>query len=320
MPCYHPIDVYVTIKEDGKKRIHFNLPGGRRDPTPDMKLPCNKCLGCKLEYSRQWAVRCMHEAHEHEENSFITLTYDKQHLPENGTLVPKHLTDFWKRLRKKLDVQIKYYACGEYGEKNLRPHYHACIFGWKPKDGLLVKDDLYYSAELAEIWKKGLCSFGNLTFESAAYVARYTTKKLIYSGVKNPYRRICETTGEEIEICKEFSRMSRGNGKNNTGAIGKCFYRKYYSDMYKNDSVVLDGRSVGKPPRYYDKLMELDDMEALEKIKEIRVEKSKKKDLKLMEEAKNLGAKKRLWKLGSLKETPAELCMKSKINLKGRNL
>lgn len=66
-----------------------------------IKLPCGQCLGCRLDYSREWAVRCTHESLLHKENSFITLTYDDEHLPEDGGLVKKHWQDFCKRLRKK---------------------------------------------------------------------------------------------------------------------------------------------------------------------------------------------------------------------------
>ncbi|MEO5355656.1 MAG: hypothetical protein H7835_21005, partial [Magnetococcus sp. XQGC-1] len=88
-----------------------------------------QCVGCRLERSRQWAIRVMHEASQHEHNCFITLTYNDDNLPANGSLNYRHFQNFMKRLRKYyVEFTVRFYMCGEYGENFARPHYHACIF------------------------------------------------------------------------------------------------------------------------------------------------------------------------------------------------
>ena len=197
MPCYYPLHGYRAKHPEpsGKRRIVFNPKQGIQDEQVD--VPCGQCIGCKLERSKQWAIRCVHEASMHQDNSFITLTYNDEHLPENGQLVKKDFQKFMKRLRKKCG-KVRYYQCGEYGsqyddqgnkitdslnrELLGRPHFHACLFGldfpdkelWTVRNGI----NLYRSPTLEKIWKKGYSSIGNVTFESAAYVARYITKKL----------------------------------------------------------------------------------------------------------------------------------------------
>lgn len=122
MACTRPLPCYKT--PSGK--IVFSPVQG----AVPAQVPCGQCIGCRLAHSRDWATRCMHEAHMHESSSFITLTYSPEHLPENGSLVRKHFTDFLKRLRKALgSVKIRYFGCGEYGSKLERPHYHAIIVG-----------------------------------------------------------------------------------------------------------------------------------------------------------------------------------------------
>ena len=151
MPCYYPLHGYrAKVKEpSGKRKIVFNPKYGIQDETVD--IPCGQCIGCKLERSKNWAIRCVHEASLHQDNSFITLTYNDEYLPENGQLVKKDYQDFMKRLRKQ-HGKVRYYYCGEYGnqydedgeqitktyivngkEKQVptigRPHFHACLFG-----------------------------------------------------------------------------------------------------------------------------------------------------------------------------------------------
>merc|ERR1711906_76548 len=118
-----------------------------------------------------------HESSLYTNNIFITLTYDAEHLPEYGTLVKKDFQDFMKRLRKKYNKKkIRYYQCGEYGEKFGRPHYHAIIFNHTFPDMEKVPGkhkDLYTPEILKKIWKKGHVSIGTVNFETAAYVANY---------------------------------------------------------------------------------------------------------------------------------------------------
>lgn len=207
-------------------------------------VPCGQCSGCRLERSRQWAIRCHHEASLHDDNCFVTLTYNKENLPLDGSISIRVLQLFFKKLRKKFPYKIRYYACGEYGAELSRPHYHAILFGhafadqkfWK----MSGKEKLYRSAELEKLWPYGFSSIGGVTFESAAYVARYIMKKQNgriaekYYGDKKP----------------EFTVMSTKPG------IGSKWEATYRSDVYPDDFIVINGKKM-RPPRYYDKLHEL---------------------------------------------------------------
>ena len=136
MVCYHPITAYQLrqCKSNGKKAIVFGAPPTQ--PFDVVNLPCGQCIGCRLERSRQWAVRCMYEASLHTCNSFLTLTYDDDHIrwsPVTGeqTLYKRDLQLFMKRLRKHLEpLKVRFFACGEYGDNTYRPHYHVILFGY----------------------------------------------------------------------------------------------------------------------------------------------------------------------------------------------
>ena len=138
MPCYFPLQATFSLRSDGKKDIRFSnvnaeLFKAGLKPVGDnnLSLPCGRCMGCRLERSRQWAVRCLHESKCYDDNCFVTLTYSPEHLPKGGTLVRKHLQDFIKRLRTaNLDRKIRVFYCGEYGSELSRPHYHLCLFNF----------------------------------------------------------------------------------------------------------------------------------------------------------------------------------------------
>ena len=220
----------------------------------EVQLPCGRCIGCRLEYARQWAVRIMHEASLHEENSFTTLTYRDSCLPFNNSLVKSHLQDFWKRLRYHSGQRFRYYVAGEYSDDG-RPHYHACIFGFFPSDAKLYNINngyrLYESEMLDEVWGHGLTMTGSVTFESAGYCARYITKKINgkqaeevdpQTGLKH-YERVTND-GEIVEITHEFASMSLRPG------IGADWIDRYADETWRDDSVVVNGTEV-LPPRFY---------------------------------------------------------------------
>lgn len=260
MPCYHPITGYRSrfVNPSGKRSIVFNTQDGFSDLT--VQVPCGKCTGCRLEYSRQWAMRCVHESQMHEENAFITLTYDNDHLPANHSINKKEIQDFIKRLRFYTDVKLRYFACGEYGEKKHRPHYHAIIFGYDfPDKKLHTKQNghlLYRSELLEKAWTKGHSLIGHCTFESAAYVARYIMKKRVGKNEKDKsqdqyYEIIDDETGEIHQQEREFCLMSRRPG------IGKTWLETYHKDTDK-DFLTLRGKKM-KLPKYYDNILELED-------------------------------------------------------------
>lgn len=187
----------------------------------------------------------------HSSSCFITLTYDDAHLPAFRTLVKKDLQDFMKRLRKSLHpVKVRFYAVGEYGETTARPHYHIILFGTDfSSDRKMYKNGrhpLYQSKILTAAWNKGHANFGDVTFESAAYCARYCLKKV--NSHKQDYDVACDvSTGEVYSRIPEFSVMSRRPG------IAAEWYDRFGSDVRRTDVVVMRGKAM-KPPRYFDKL------------------------------------------------------------------
>jgi hypothetical protein len=303
MPCYNPLTGWRAkeANESGKRPIVFNPEAG--NPEEEIKLPCGRCTGCRLDYSRQWAIRCHHEAQLHEHNSFITLTYNNENLPSDYSIHKEELQKFFKRLRKNTGARFKYYACGEYGEpteKNnyiARPHYHAVIFGYDFPDKVLEKKtktgDLLFSSKILDIaWQnKGWALIGNVTFESAAYVARYVMKKrkgdpeeINKNGLPNKhyYQHIDYETGEVWDREPEFCLMSRGSGKQDDPAIwrygiGREWWNRYNGDLEK-DFLTYSGGKKMPVPKYYDYLMEKVDPHEMELRKAERAEKAKELD------------------------------------------
>lgn len=182
-----------------------------------------------------------------------------------------------RRLKKDFNVStVRYYHAGEYGAELGRPHYHACLFGFDFKsiqdDCSIIKQtedvQLYKSKLLEEIWGNGLCSVGDVTLESAAYVARYIMKKINGKNEKEHYEKIDRETGEVIDLQPEYTTMSRKPG------IGKKWYDKFKKDCFPSDTIVHN-RQLFKPPKYYDTLYELENPEKLKEIKEKRISKIK---------------------------------------------
>lgn len=263
MPCYYP------------------LAGHDRNglPTP---IPCGQCIGCRLEYSRQWAVRAYHESTLHEESCFLRLSYRNEDLPtvtsistgrQIGTLSKRDFQLFMKRLRRKIEPkEVRFFACGEYGDRFSRPHYHALLFGHNFDDKEIYRvgfknrnrksnrrtneADLFKSQELEDIWGKGYCTIGEVTLESAAYVARYTMKKI---------------KGKESDAyydgrLPEFALMSRRPG------LGNEWFNKYMTDLYPKDFFTINGKKM-KPVAYYDYLYKKVYPERFEEIKAKRIKK-----------------------------------------------
>lgn len=130
--------------------------------------PCGQCMPCRINRRRVWTLRILLESFIHRDCCFLTLTYAPEHIPEGGTLVPRDVQLFLKRLRKSVPVKIRYFFVGEYGDISERPHYHAAIFGLP-----VTAVDIMQNA-----WGKGHVYLGDLTPDSARYVAGYVTKKM----------------------------------------------------------------------------------------------------------------------------------------------
>lgn len=313
MPCYHPLKAFDISSVDGlsknnKKNLiikSYNVNHLEKikdkyiecydDYRSDMceryikdyiEIPCGKCIGCRLEYSRQWANRMMLEAKYHSQNWFVTLTYDDLHLPRSYygdpnsgeplpslTLRKRDIQLFFKRLRKQTGQQFRYYCCGEYGENTHRPHYHFIIFGLELNDLVFLKrsDNFnYYTSEtISNAWSEydnytgERTSFGfhmvcEVSWETCAYVARYVTKKL--NGTASEFY-------DTFNIQPEFCVMSRKPG------IGRQYFDDNAADILKYQNIIISTPNGGKefkPPRYYDKLFDIIVPDEMAEIREIR--------------------------------------------------
>jgi len=265
MPCYYPVKGYrsKSVNESGKRSIVFKPTDGLIDLP--VTLPCGQCVGCRLERSRQWAIRCVHEASLHPQNSFITLTFDNEHLDPQNSLRKEDYQLFMKRLRKAIG-KVRYFHCGEYGETNFRPHHHAILFGYQFPDLELWKNNndqpIYISETLSKIWGKGFVTIGSVTFESCAYVARYIMKKITGDKAEDYY-------GDRIP---PYNTMSRRPG------IGQDWYNKYKSDLFPSDQCVIRADLITKPPKYYTQRLELTDPKTFNKIKRLRLANAKRRE------------------------------------------
>lgn len=297
MPCYKPWTPPASM----------GLP-------PYTKLACQRCIGCKLQRSAEWATRCEHERKSHRYNTWLTLTYDDEHLPNRywtglytpgqkkiyaGTLFKQHPQRFIRAVRKTLSRKgaasdfsilfeykvhavmglrpiphLRYYYGGEYGERTRRPHYHICLFGIEFNDKKHTETTelgykLYESETLAKLWPHGKHVIGDLTWETAAYTARYITKKINGQKATEHYKAICHDTGEIHTLLPEFNDMSRKPG------IGYHWYTNYRNDVYKKDETyVIQRGHKTKPPRYYDKLKKREDDQYMAHIKKKRLQRA----------------------------------------------
>lgn len=298
MSCYHPLKAFpIGFHSSGKVKYkicsyecnHVYKSGDSwfSSPSPPVsfsspvvtdfvEIPCGRCIGCRLEYSRQWAERLMLENSLHDSSFFVTLTYDNEHLPENyfgdpvtgfpipnSTLVKRDIQLFFKRLRKAIEPEkIRFYLCGEYGDKTFRPHYHAIIFGLHlPESDLSFykrssHGDIYYNSSLlSRVWANGFVVVTKVTWETCAYVSRYVTKK--FTGPD-------ATFYDNFNVVPPFALMSRKPG------IGKGYYDTH--DLNMTDSIVFSPGRFGLVPKYFEHFIEIDDPDHFAAAKKSRKE------------------------------------------------
>lgn len=266
---------------------HYELPDGEMIDVESrvVPLPCGRCLGCRLDYSRQWAQRCVCEAKYHSPDTcfFVTLTYDDKHLPFSSAGSPTVLeknefSKYLKRLRSSLmrkgwyhtiisddcteiPVTFRFFMCAEYGDRSSRPHYHILFFGIDLQDVVFDPKSQTFRSEFLEKWWSdsdgeplGFVSLGQITYQSAAYVARYALKKLIRPS----------DFGDRV---REWTNMSL------RPAIGRQYFDDHKDDIYFTDKLYQklgDKVLPQKPPRYYDKLLDVTDHQKCEEIKAAR--------------------------------------------------
>ncbi len=283
MPCFSPLKGWRDEDTGGLK---FR----RENARETMEVACGQCLGCRLDRSRMWAMRIAHEASLYEftgGNSFVTLTYDDDHVPGDWSLHRSDFVKFMKRLRKAFEPErIRFFMCGEYGNTckhgfaldimecpmcNLgRPHYHACLFNccfpdrvsYSERDGVVR----YTSSFLESVWTHGFVDVADLNFDSAAYVARYCLKKVTGKLADDHYLCI-DMDGVVTFLEPEYCTMSRRPG------LGRDWFEKYSSDVFPADEVPVVGFGVFRGvPRYYEEIFKCSDPLSLEDIKAVRRE------------------------------------------------
>lgn len=298
MICSHPLTRIETydgkisftgayIKDaEASKEYHERLQNAKNIKSVKI-IPCGQCISCRLNKASDWANRLMLEAKEYQHNYFITLTYNDENLPikriyndDTGEIITgftlkkedlekfnHDLRQYW--MRKYDHTGIRYYECGEYGSLNERPHYHGIIFNLPYLDDLkLYKatpqgNILYTSETLTKIWKKGYVVVGQVTWESANYVARYVLKK--------HYGKEADEYYISQAKIPEFTTMSRMPG------IAYNYYDKNKDIIYKTDEVFIkkeNGVVATKPSKYFDRLLEQEDPEKYKKIKRNRESKN----------------------------------------------
>lgn len=199
-----------------------------------------------------------HEQQMHADSWFLTLTYDDESIPENGSLDARDTKRFIDRLRAGRPAgSVSYFVCGEYGEVTQRPHYHVAVFGPDFRDREVHRQDdaghrYWRSDEIERCWELGHSEFSTLGFGSAAYIGAYVTKKVHRTTNPDHYTRVDPRSGELVELQPEFARMSL------KPAVGRRWIEEYWREVYPRDYVVVDGKR-SRPPRYYDKFMDLAD-------------------------------------------------------------
>lgn len=267
MACYNPITAYKTISGE----IVFAQLQQHGEITAHLLLPCGQCTQCRMQRVADWAARITHEAQMHKENCFVTLTYGNGNLPTNASLEHRDVQLFFKRLRKKTGLKIRYYACGEYGDETGRPHYHATLHGIDFTDREPVGksesgEQMYNSALLTETWGMGNCTVQDLTPRTAAYCAGYIMKKTLGEDAETAYNIKLEN-GIELQRKPPYSAMSKG--------IGEEWLKKHgQTDAFAHDYIVIDGTKRTMPKYYTKKLKEWNGGDLPERIDIIRQERA----------------------------------------------
>lgn len=271
-PQYAINDVYLV--KNNKYNNVIKLDKGPSLAGFDIRIPCGKCIGCRLDYSREYAVRCSHEAQIYREKQhplmsgmmFITLTFNDVALERrcDWSLKKKEISSWIKRFRRYVEYHygvkdIKIVCCGEYGSKNQRPHYHLLVYGFRFPDCYkwsVRKGNIYYrSNELEKLWKdaysdeaNGFSIIGDVDFQSSAYVARYVTKKVYGEPADYHY----------LNREKEFLLTPHKEG------LGFQWFQRYYKQIFDLGYITVENGNRCPIPRYYWDLLQKYDFDLYE--------------------------------------------------------
>lgn len=222
-------------------------------------------MGCRIGRKEEWKNRLLLEGSMHECNSFVTLTYAPEYLPQDYSLSKHHAVTWVKRLRRVLEpLRIRFFLVGEYGDKSWRPHYHAIIFGYDFPDKYVwargKRDETRYRSPLLEkTWNLGQCEVGSFNDLSAGYVSGYTIKKMTGDFAQEHYRRMNPETGEVHDLIPEFCLMSRNPG------IGRTWYDAHHRDAFPSDFLVFNGERK-QVPRYFKRILDEQDARMAAKV------------------------------------------------------
>lgn len=273
MSCFYPLPASRN-RESERVFIGRHLPAAAGESPELMGLPCGVCVGCRADKARAWAIRCMHEAQLYDANRFVTLTYDEAHLPVSLSLEYSDFQLFMRRLRKKVrgvnpspagTFPVRFFVAGEYGEKYKRPHWHAILFNTYFADEVRLVNGTSRSTTLESIWQRGNVVIGDVTPQSASYVAGYTLNKRYGRGSEDYYEDVVNPiSGEVFTRRKEFCQMSRDPG------IGSWWFDRFSMDLFPNDTAVHSGRPHKVPSYYWRKFKETGNPEVVERIAEGR--------------------------------------------------
>lgn len=261
MTCFKPLRATLL---PGKRVVMGGDPKGTGRP---LSLPCNKCIGCKMERARMWSVRICHEASLYDGNWFVTLDYAPESLV-SPSLEYRDFQLFMKRLRKEWrgihaspngKHPIRFFVAGEYGAQYQRPHWHVILFNVDIPDKVKFCNETFRSSTLERLWGKGHAVIGSVTPRSAAYVAGYT---LFKKGHAAEYEDMVDvSTGEVMSRRQEFVRMSTDPG------VGFWWYEKFKADLFPGDRAVMSEGGIYKVPRFYMSKFELSNPADAEEVK-----------------------------------------------------
>lgn len=341
MACKHLVYGWrnpLANPKTGKRGMIYGNPLKKTGETA--VRPCGNCIDCRLNYSREWAIRCTHEAQQYEQNCVVTLTYADENLPPGGTIEPEHAIKFIKDLKAyeqyhSNKIGIRQYGCAEYGcndpscgrpwcKHTMRPHYHILLFNHdftdKRETRMCLQEDgtenKYYTSDILDkIWKRGATQIMDLNWDTAAYVARYVMKKLKGKDAQEHEQKQIQK-GKQLHEYGNKLKEQQIVASRNPG-IGKAWYEKYKEDIMKRDTITIKGKNI-RPPKYYDRQIEIENIELWKQIKEKREIETKKYIDKIYKEKIQGNHTNNFDKMS--RQKAHEKCMEAKMSMLKRGL
>ena len=264
MKCLFPLSGLRSKKINdatGNRPVVLSL--APKDGFVDQKLslPCNKCLHCRINRTREFAIRSHHESLvgpsgpiSQDNNHFVLLTYNDKNLPKHGALQASDVKKFLDRIRADCAWRglpsPRTFGCGEYGSKTQRPHYHINIFNLKLSDITYLKNlkqnKLYTSTYLTEKWKLGAVTLSPFSHLTAQYTAKYIVKALWAD----------DPPEGDTRVEAPFPLPSQGRVATSTQpGLGAFFLDRYAQEIVNLGAIEIDG-ALAPIPTYYKKRLQ----------------------------------------------------------------